>query len=83
MLLRSFPQRWHRAPFLVKIVTLKGGKKKLVARKGYPYISLIQSLQQLLQDPATIENVIIGKYIATVKVCILTCMTVKFGRNYL
>ena len=37
-------------------MTLKGGKNKLVARKEYPHICLIQSLQQLLQDPATIEN---------------------------
>ena len=56
---KNHPQRWHRTPcntLLLKTVTLKGGKKKLVARKEYPYMSLIQSLQQILQDPVILEK---------------------------
>ena len=53
---RNHPQQRYRLPcntILLKTVTLKGGKKKLIARKEYPYMSIIQSLQQLLQDPVT------------------------------
>ena len=56
---KNHPQRWHRTTcntLLLKTVTLKGGKKKLVARKEYPYMSLIQSLQRILQDPVTLEK---------------------------
>ena len=55
----NHPQHWHRTrcnTLLLKTVTLKGGKKKLVARKGYPYMSLIQSLKQFLQDPNTVKK---------------------------
>ena len=43
---KNHPQRRYRAPcntLLLKSVILKGGKKKLVARKEYPYMSIIQS----------------------------------------
>ena len=55
---KNHPQRRYRAPCntLLKTVTLKGGKKKLVARKEYPYMSIIQSLQQLLQDPVILKK---------------------------
>ena len=56
---KNHPQRRYRAQcntLLLKTVTLKGGKKKLIARKEYPYMSVIQSLQRLLQDPVILKK---------------------------
>ena len=64
-------------------MTLKGGKKKVVARKEYPYMSLIQSLQQFLQDPATIEKCNHWKVHRSSEDVFSDVYDGKFGRNSL